>query len=486
MASEFRGVDREQRFLLPPDMREWLPDDHPVWAVIDLVAGLDLAGFEAAYRLGGRGRRAWDPAVMLTLLIWSYSQGVRSSRRIERLCHENVAWRVIAGQDPPDHSTICRFRQAHEAAIVELLAQTLVVCDRLGMLPLGTLAVDSTRIEADAPMAANRRREALEAEAARVLAEAAAVDEAESEDPDWRVPAELADPKRRAERIRRALAELDEIEAAGGPDRVNVTDPDSRIMATAAGGFVQGYSAQAAVADGQIVLAVEVTAEGNDFGWLCPMVNQARRNLLAAGIGQDPGVVLADAGYWDVDDVADLEAALPDTVVLVATRNRHKTHDPGPDPSAAHAAAVAAARAAQTAEAARRAGIFQRCHDTDGDIRYYLDELGLSQSQAYAGYRHWLSTGDAQARRPRAAVPRPQPKTQARWDMDTRLADPTNRARYRQRGPLIEGTFATIKTRRGGRRFIRRGLDAVNAEFHLDAIAHNITKITAAIAPRPA
>lgn len=457
-----------------------------MWTVIDLVGGLDLGAFEAAYRLGGRGRRAWDPALMLTLLIWSYSQGVRSSRRIERLCQENVAWRVIAGEDPPDHSTICRFRQAHEAAIVDLLAQTLSVADRLGMLPLGTLAVDSTRIEADAPMAANRRREWLEAEAARVLAEAADADDAEADDPDWRVPADLADPKRRAARIREALAELERIEAAGGADRVNVTDPDSRIMRTAAGGFVQGYSAQAVVADGQIVAAVEVTAEGTDFGWLCPMVNRARRNLGAAGIGRDPAVVLADAGYWDVADVADLEAALPATVVLVATRNRHKSPDPGPDPAAAHAEAVAAAEAEQAAEAARRAAIFERCHAHDGDIRDYLDELGLSQSQAYAAYRHWQHTGAVNVARPRAAVARPTPTAQARWTMDTRLADPANRAHYRQRGPLIEGTFATIKTRRAGRRFIRRGLDAVNAEFHLDAIAHNITKIAAALTPRPA
>ncbi len=469
-------------------MGEWLPEDHAVWFVIGLVAEFNLSGFEAGYRLGGRGRRAWDPAMLVTLLIWSYSQGMRSSRRIERACVENVAWRVICGGDGPDHSTICRFRQDHQAAIEGLLVQTLLVCDRLEMLPLGTLAVDGTKIGADAGLDGNRRRAGLEAEAARVMAEAAAADEADL-DAGGRVPAELARPARRLERIRAALAELDTAEGGEDPDaRVNVADPESRIVKTRAG-FVQGYNAQTVVGDGQIILGVTVTQAANDFGLLCPMLDQARTNLAAAGVTRHPEVVLADAGYFEVDDVAELEQAMPDTTVLVATGNRRNTvTDPGPDPEALHAAAVAEAAAARSAEQARRAEIFAHIHATGGDIRTVLDQLGLSQSHAYAAYAAWREGGDSHA--VPAATPKvtkkPSEKAIARWAMNTRLARPENRHRYRQRGHLIEGTFAAIKTQRGGSRFIRRGLAAVNTEFHLDAIAHNTLKIIDQLAPQPA
>src|SRR5438309_4443037 len=179
MAKGFRRVDRDQQFLLPPDMREWLPEDHLAWFVIDAVGQLDLRELEARRRLGGVGRRGYDPRMMLTLLIYCYADGIRSSRRIERLCHTDVALRVICANDIPDHTTIARFRQDHQGAVAGLFGQVLAVCARAGLGRLGTIAIDGTKIAADAALAASRRREWFVEQAAAVLAEAAATDTAE-------------------------------------------------------------------------------------------------------------------------------------------------------------------------------------------------------------------------------------------------------------------------------------------------------------------
>ena len=136
MAHGFVRVDRDQQFLLPPDLRSWLPPDHEVWFVIDLVEQLDLSALEASYRLGRQGRAPVSPTMLLTLLVWGYSRGVVSSRRIERACREDVAFRVICANEVPDHTTIARFRQRHEAVAEDLFVQVLAMCDRAGSEPV--------------------------------------------------------------------------------------------------------------------------------------------------------------------------------------------------------------------------------------------------------------------------------------------------------------------------------------------------------------
>src|SRR5215470_6569855 len=218
MAKGFRPVDRDQPFLLPPDMREWLPAGHLVWFVIDVVAALDVSRFAVRQTPRGSwaGRAGYDPAMLLALLIYGYAVGVRSSRRIERACTEDVAFRVVCAQDVPDHATIARFRRAHfadAAAMGQLFAEVLVLAARAGLGRLGLIAVDGTKIAANASKDANRAEQRLRELAAQILAEAEAVDAAEDElYGDARgdeLPAELADPKTRAERIRTALAGLE-------------------------------------------------------------------------------------------------------------------------------------------------------------------------------------------------------------------------------------------------------------------------------------
>jgi transposase len=184
VARGYRPVERDQQFLLPPDMREWLPAGHPVWLLISVVSEhLDTSAFHAGRKLGGAGRAGYDPDMLLTLLIWAWSQGVRSSRRIERLCQQDVAFRVICAGDVPDHVTIHRFRAEFSNAVAALFAQVLMLCARLGLGQLGTIALDGTKIAANASKAANRdleglRRLAEQTEQAVQTAQAAAAEHA--------------------------------------------------------------------------------------------------------------------------------------------------------------------------------------------------------------------------------------------------------------------------------------------------------------------
>ena len=194
MAQNFIGCDREQELLLPPSLREWLPEGHLAWFVIDAVGEFDLSAFYAAYRADGHGRAAHDPAMMVALLLYAYAIGERSSRRIERRCVEDVAARVICVNQTPDHTTIARFRQRHETALAGLFGEVLALCAQAGLVDVGVLAVDGTKVHANASHHATRDYEQI---AAEILEDAAAVDAAEDERFGGRrgdeLPAELVD-----------------------------------------------------------------------------------------------------------------------------------------------------------------------------------------------------------------------------------------------------------------------------------------------------
>src|SRR5215211_1223935 len=363
MAQNFLGCDREQAFLLPPSLDEWLPEDHFARFVIAAVEAMDLSAFYADYRADGHGRPAHDPAMMVALLVYAYARGQRSSRVIERGCFEDVAMRFIAANRQPDHTTIARFRQRHERALAELFGQVLGLCAQAGLADVAVLAVDGTKVHANASERANRDYQQLAEEA---LKEAADVDALEDEQFGDRrgdeLPGELASAQGRKKWLEAARRRLDaerEIEARPIPQprparvreakrrledelatevrandayeayraqgrmkngrrfgsapkpytpperptgRINLTDPDSRTLKTPRG-FVQGYNAQAVCNEHQIVVAAEVSVSSADFGQMGPMIDNARAELAAAGVTDQPDVVLADAGYWHGDQI---------------------------------------------------------------------------------------------------------------------------------------------------------------------------------------
>src|SRR5215203_6142888 len=360
MGQNFIACDREQVFLMPPDVREWLPESHLAWFVIDAVEEMDLAPFYAAYRVDGHGRPAYEPAMMVALLLYAFARGIRSSRMIERACEEDVAFRVIAAQQRPDHATIARFVERHTDALAGLFAAVLGLCAQAGLARVGVVAVDGTKVLANASRDANLDYEQI---AREILADARAVDAVEDElygeARGDELPPELTSSQGRRKWLREAQRELDRrreqearpvprsrparlkeakrrlneqlftecranaayeaYRARGvmkngrrlGPNttpkpyqppeiperRINLTDPDSRVV-KGLRGFIQGYNAQAVTTEDQVVIAAEVMVASPDFGHLEPMLHATSGELEAAGVTDEPEVVLADAGYW--------------------------------------------------------------------------------------------------------------------------------------------------------------------------------------------
>jgi transposase len=358
MPQNFIGCDREQELLLPPNLKDWLPQDHLAWFVLGAAEEMDLSAFYASYRGDGHGRAAHEPAMMVALLLYAYCKGQRSSRVIERECVEDVAYRVIAANQRPDHTTIARFRQRHEDALAALFGEVLSLCAQAGLVGVSVVAVDGTKVHANASQHSNRDYEQI---AREILAEAAETDRLEDEQfgeaRGDELPPELASeqgrrgwlrdarrrleaerdanpkpvPRSRPARVKESKRRLEEELWAecqandayegyrargvmrdgrrfGGPPKpylppatpegkVNVTDPDSRNVKTPRG-YMQGYNAQAVTNERQIVIAAEINNDSPDFGHLEPMVDAARQELEAAGVTEIPEVVVADAGYW--------------------------------------------------------------------------------------------------------------------------------------------------------------------------------------------
>jgi transposase len=468
MAQNFLVCDRDQELLLPPSLREWLPEGHLAWFVIDAVAALDLSAFYAVYRDNGQGRAAHDPAMMVALLLYSYALGERSSRRIERRGVEDVATRVICANQRPDHTTIARFRQRHETALAGLFGEVLALCAESGLVRVGVIAVDGTKVHANASERATRSYEHI---AREILDDAAAVDAEEDERfGDARgdeLPSELATgqgrqkwlrdakrrlderraqeakpiPKSRPDRLKEAKRRLDEehqVECRANqayedyrrhgrmkngrrlgahsppkpyepPERpegkINVTDPDSRNVKTPRG-WVQGYNAQAVTTEDQIVIAAEVHVSSADFGQLGPMVAAGRDELARAGVEQSPEVVLADAGYWHQVQMERL-AAEGVTPLVPPDANKRAGARPG----------------------------------WDGGLYTFMRRV---------------------------------------------LATDHGGALYARRKAMIEPVFADTKFNRRVDRFLRRGRAAARSEWRLTNAAHNLLKLwrqTSAPAP---
>src|SRR3954463_6705851 len=217
MAQNFIACDREQELLLPPSVRDWLPEDHLAWFVLDAVAEMDLQAFYADYREDGWGRAAHDPAMMVALLIYAYSVRERSSRGIEARCRDDVAFRVITANRTPDHATIARFRVRHEQALAATFTQVLALCAQAGLVSVGVVALDGSLLAGNASPGATRSYGSIRLEVERILAEAAQADAAEDERlGDVRgdeLPAELVDARSRRERLRRCKQQLEQAQA---------------------------------------------------------------------------------------------------------------------------------------------------------------------------------------------------------------------------------------------------------------------------------
>jgi transposase len=364
VVNNFRPIDRQTGFLLPPSVDDWLPEKHLARFVVEVIDGLDLRAMSGSYR--GSGSASYHPSMLLGILVYGYATGVFSSRKLERATYDSVAFRFIAANDHPDHDTIAVFRQRFLKEIEALFVEVLQVAREMGVLKMGTIGLDGTKIHANASRHSALSYEhackieaQLKAEVADLMAKAAAADQADVPD-GMSIPDELA---RREERLRklaearariearakeRYARELAEHEAkraareakiaatgkkpggkppqppAEGPrpaDQINLTDEESRIMPVAGGGFEQCYNTQAAVAAGSmLVVAVDVVAAPNDKQQLEPML--AKIAALPEAFGK-AGTLLADTGYFSAANVAACETAGIEPLIAMGRQQHH-------------------------------------------------------------------------------------------------------------------------------------------------------------------
>jgi transposase len=333
MTTSYLPYDQHQQMLLPHALQDWLPEGHLAYFINDTIDSLDLSAFHARYAGGGSRNQPFHPAMMVKVLVYGYATGVFSSRKLARKLHEDVALRMLAADNYPAHRTICDFRAVHLKELADLFVQVVKLAKECGLVKLGTIAVDGTKIKANASrhkaMSYDRMQKAeleLKQQIDALLAKAKAADAAEKNEPELDIPAEIARREDRLAVIRAARARLEDRQrqadiARGRSDddvppddpgkpkkksrfkhkfgepkpdaQENFTDPESRIMKHAGGGFDYSYNAQSAVDEtAHIIVAAELVNSAADSGQLSTVLAAVKRDA-----GDDPKQVLADAGY---------------------------------------------------------------------------------------------------------------------------------------------------------------------------------------------
>lgn len=524
MARTYRPVVRDQEFLLPPNMADWLPEDHLVWFVLDVLDRLDTARFHVGRRTGGVGRQGYDPDMLLALLIYAYAVGERSSRRIERLCIDHVAFRVLCGQDGPDHTTIARFRAEHHDAFEDLFAQVLRLCSAAGMVKVGVVSIDGTKIAANASKSANRSHDWIRGEAQRIAAEvvadADAVDAAEDEaaaqqggSGDDVLPG-MATRAGRAAGIAKAMAELERQDAehaeADAADRADA----ARFLADIEAGSTRRGTLLAGV---DPVLAHQarirrITRELAELdGVRGKKASTRRAGLKRLRREAEDALVKAEelkrAGKIDMRGhrrrVRDRRAAqasrngtLAHQVNITDPDSRLMTEGSGGGSVQAYNAQVAVTddhiilgvHVSQEANDMRcwtsaLAAATQNATALDKTIDLVLADAGYfsEENLAAQGPDRLIAPGKNRdvilsARDDPADGPPPSGGT-ARDQMRHRMRQPENSERYKRRSATVEPAIAHLKDQTKLRRFARRGIQAASAELNLAAAVVNLLRL---------
>ncbi len=482
---------------MPASMREWLAPSDPVWLVISAVESLDTSVLHRGRNIGGAGRAGYDPDMLLTLLVWAWAQGVRSSRVIERLCTRDVAYRVICAGDTPDHVTISRFRAQAGEACEDLFASVLALCARLGMGQLGVVAIDSVKIASNASLAANRcedglRRAAAEQSdidrakarqlAATAAAEHAATDAAEDDlygcGSGDEMPEDLVDPSSRARRIAEAIAQLKADTAAGGRDREAAaarkqqrTEQKQAKRATLVADYRGARERGGPLPRGAVPAELCIEALTHTLavrkmplrggGWLqgynCQAATSSDGLIIATSVGNNPS------------DATAFTTIMDKTVAAAEFIDAHQ-------PTAT--ATTATSTDTEQTDAAIGIGIV------------LLDAGYLSTDNLTApGPDRLIAVGKshdlASAAKDDPTTGRPPPQATPIEAMAHRLRTPEGHALYKQRSHIAETPFAHAKHNLGFRRFTSRGIDRAAAEFSFHALVHNLFKAIGAATLTP-
>ena len=451
MSKTYRPWAPDQDWLLPPCPRDWLPEGDLVYFLMEVVRGLDLSSITDKYEKEGRGYPPYHPRMMVMILIYAYCVGIYSSRRIQKACERDAAFRVIVGGDVPNFRTISDFRKLHLPQLEGLFVQVLQLCAEAGLVKLGVVSLDGTKVKANASrhkamsyeyMEKEQRR--LKQEISELLAKAESIDASEDQKYGQNVrgdelPEELTRRESRLAKIQEAKKALEEKalaaaqaeearrqqeaqarQASGEPvrqrkpvdpkpkpkDQRNFTDPESKIMKTSNKGFDQCGNGQAVGNEEQIILAADVTDAANDKQQVEPLVEQTKQNIESAGVEEKINALDADSGYYSEDNVNYLQGEQIDPYIATERLKHHER-----------------VRAA-----------------------------------------------------PRGRIPTDLPIKQR---MARKLRTKKGRETYAKCKGMIEPIFGQIKQGRGFRQFLLRGLDNMRGEWRLVCLTHNLLKLHA-------
>jgi transposase len=453
----FKRYDQKQQFLLPLNLEEFVSEDHISRVINELFDVVDISAIESTY--SEEGCPAYHPRLLLKILFYGYLINIRSSRKIEGMTETDTAFMYLAAMQKPDYHTICRFRSTHLDSIKEIFAQVVAFCKEMGLIG-SSISIDGTKVKANASSRQSKSSEAIEKEIDKILRESIETDEREDEiygdSTPYRMPEKLVDKKYRLEKIKAAKKKMDEKKLK----KVNITDPDAKIMKHKDGSLKPSYNCQVAVDEKeQIIVAADLVDGENDLHQIEPMIENVKETL-----GYKPTIVLADAGYFSYNNVQfllneEIDVYIPDNFYEVEKRGKTKkfrkllfTYDEKKDCYYCPAAFEIPFTRIQKRK-------------NEPDLRCYVCKYCslCVLKNACTDSKNRTITRD--------------PREHLMEDMRTKLNTEEGIRQYQKRMCTVEPVFGQMKQDRGFREFLLRGKRKTKIEFLMMCTVHNIKKI---------
>jgi len=454
----FKKYDQKQQFLLPISLEDFIAEDHISRILNDIIDAIDITTIESKY--SEEGCPAYHPRLLIKILLYGYMINIRSSREIYKMTHTDTAFMYLAAMQHPDFRTICRFRSGHLDSIKDIFSQVVTVCKEMGMLGVGKISLDGTKVKANASVKQSKTADALEKEIEKILNESIEIDKAEDEmygdSTPYQMPKELVDKTKRLEKIKAAKKKLEEEKL----EKINVTDNDAKIMKHKDGSLKPSYNGQIAVDDKeQVIVAADLVTDTNDLNQVDPMIQ-----LIWATMGYRPTILLADAGYFSYDNIDLLnqigtDSYIPDNFFRVEERGKSKYFP----------------------KSMFRFDKENNCYYCPAGIAMPFkwiqkrdDEPDLKQ---YIGDHCSICVLKNACTKAKKRIISRDPREHLMEDMRKKLRTEDGKELYQERMSTIEPVFGQMKQNRGFSEFLLRGEDKAKVEFIMMCIVHNIEKI---------
>ena len=454
----FKKYDQKQQFLLPISLEDFIAEDHISRILNDIIDAIDITTIESKY--SEEGCPAYHPRLLIKILLYGYSINIRSSREIFKMTHNDTAFMYLAAMQHPDFRTICRFRSTHLDSIKNVFSHVVTVCKEMGMLGVGKISLDGTKVKANASVKQSKTADALDKEIDKILKESIEIDKAEDEmygdSTPYQMPKELVDKTKRLEKIKAAKKKLEEEKL----EKINVTDNDAKIMKHKDGSLKPSYNGQIAVDDKeQVIVAADLVTDTNDLNQVDPMIQ-----LIWATMGYKPTILIADAGYFSYDNIDLLnqigtDSYIPDNFFRIEERGKSKyfpksmfRFDKEKDCYYCPAGITMPFK-----------GIQKR--DDEPELKQFIGDhcsICVLKNACTKAKKRIISR---------------DPREHLMEDMRKKLRTEEGKELYQERMSTVEPVFGQMKQNRGFTEFLLRGKDKAKVEFLIMCTVHNIEKI---------